>query len=289
MHAHVGVGRVSPLAAGTAGRRGGLLPSVGRAHQIEAGAVLRWREELVSDARPKHRARARRGSTSTAAARRGAPRHGDRRVPRSLGVLGSARRDRHAPRGRRHAWADRCHWSRGRDVRISRRCGARRGARRGRRGRPSGDCRGRRERGGRPSVASLHATRSRRQSDPPAVPRCGRHRGHVRRRTPGPPGCVGEVRRQADELGAPAVVVSFDQHPATVVRPESAPRLLTSQTQKLELFGRLGVDYAHVLRFDEERSLETPEHFLDEIVVGTWHTHVRGRRRRLPLRAPSAR
>ena len=94
----------------------------------------------------------------------------------------------------------------------------------------------------------------------------GVHRGHQ--------AVLAEVRRQADELGAPAVVVTFDRHPATVVRPESAPRLLTSQTQKLELFGRLGVDYAHVLRFDEERSLETPEHFLDEIVVGTWHAHV---------------
>ena len=109
----------------------------------------------------------------------------------------------------------------------------------------------------------------------------GVHRGHQ--------AVLAEVRRQADELGAPAVVVTFDRHPATVVRPESAPRLLTSLTQKLELFGRFGVDYAHVLRFDEERSLETPEQFVDEIVVGTWHALYRGRRRRLPLRTSPTR
>ena len=94
----------------------------------------------------------------------------------------------------------------------------------------------------------------------------GVHRGHQ--------AVLAKVRRQADELGAPAVVVTFDRHPATVVRPESAPRLLTSLTQKLELLGRFGVDYTHVLRFDEERSLETPAQFIDEIVVGSWHARI---------------
>jgi riboflavin kinase/FMN adenylyltransferase len=94
----------------------------------------------------------------------------------------------------------------------------------------------------------------------------GVHRGHQ--------AVLTEVRRQADELGAPAVAVTFDRHPASVVRPESAPRLLTSLSQKLELLAASGIDYTNVLRFDEERSLEPPEQFIDEIVVGTWHARV---------------
>ena len=34
-----------------------------------------------------------------------------------------------------------------------------------------------------------------------------------------------------------SAVVTFDKHPAEVVRPESAPKLLTSLDQKLELLG----------------------------------------------------
>lgn len=84
---------------------------------------------------------------------------------------------------------------------------------------------------------------------------------------------LAEVRRLADELACPAVVITFDRHPASVVRPESAPRLLTSLAQRLELFRAAGIDCTHVLRFDEERSLQAPADFVREIVVGTWHAN----------------
>jgi riboflavin kinase/FMN adenylyltransferase len=91
----------------------------------------------------------------------------------------------------------------------------------------------------------------------------GVHRGHQT--------VLSELRRQADELECPAVVVTFDRHPATVVRPQSAPRLLTALGQRLELLAGAGVDHVHVVRFDEDRSLESPDEFVREIVVGTWH------------------
>ena len=43
------------------------------------------------------------------------------------------------------------------------------------------------------------------------------------------------VRELADARGLDAALVTFDRHPAQVVRPESAPKLLTSLDQKLEL------------------------------------------------------
>ncbi|HVM06101.1 MAG TPA: bifunctional riboflavin kinase/FAD synthetase [Acidimicrobiales bacterium] len=78
---------------------------------------------------------------------------------------------------------------------------------------------------------------------------------------------LARVRRMADDLGAAAAVVTFDRHPATVVRPESAPRLLTDLDQKLELLETTGMDYAHVIRFDEERSKESAEDFVRAVLV----------------------
>jgi riboflavin kinase/FMN adenylyltransferase len=39
------------------------------------------------------------------------------------------------------------------------------------------------------------------------------------------------VKRRAADNGLASAVVTFDRHPASVVRPESAPRLLTDLDQ----------------------------------------------------------
>ena len=62
-------------------------------------------------------------------------------------------------------------------------------------------------------------------------------------------------------------VVTFDRHPATVVRPESAPLLLTDLEQKLELLAATGVDRTVVVPFDETRANETAEDFVTEVLV----------------------
>ncbi len=48
------------------------------------------------------------------------------------------------------------------------------------------------------------------------------------------------VRELADARGLAAVCVTFDRHPAEVVRPDSAPKLLTTPEQKLELLDATG-------------------------------------------------
>jgi riboflavin kinase/FMN adenylyltransferase len=83
---------------------------------------------------------------------------------------------------------------------------------------------------------------------------------------------IDRVRRVAAEQGLASAVVTFDQHPAAVVRPESAPRLLTDLEQKLELLGETGVDYVLVVRFDEARSRESAEDFIREVLVGCLNT-----------------
>src|ERR1700694_1258972 len=78
---------------------------------------------------------------------------------------------------------------------------------------------------------------------------------------------IATVQRLADERGLETAVVTFDRHPASVVRPDSAPRLLTDLDQKLELLDETGVDYALVVHFDEERSKESAEDFVREVLV----------------------
>jgi riboflavin kinase/FMN adenylyltransferase len=80
---------------------------------------------------------------------------------------------------------------------------------------------------------------------------------------------LAELRARAEDNGLATVVVTFDRHPAAVVRPESAPLLLCDLDQKLELLAAAGVDRTVVVRFDEERANETAEEFVTrELVEG---------------------
>jgi riboflavin kinase/FMN adenylyltransferase len=69
-------------------------------------------------------------------------------------------------------------------------------------------------------------------------------------------------------------VVTFDRHPASVVRPESAPPLLTDLDQKLELLAATGVDFTRVIHFDEARSKEPADEFVREDLVGCLNAKV---------------
>jgi riboflavin kinase/FMN adenylyltransferase len=77
------------------------------------------------------------------------------------------------------------------------------------------------------------------------------------------------VRDLADARGLTATVLTFDRHPAEVVRPQSAPKVLTDLEQKLELLdANRAVDECLVLTFDETRSKEPAEEFVSELLAG---------------------
>ncbi|QGG94875.1 bifunctional riboflavin kinase/FAD synthetase [Actinomarinicola tropica] len=76
------------------------------------------------------------------------------------------------------------------------------------------------------------------------------------------------TQERAAALGVPMAVVTFDRHPATILRPENAPLLLTTLEQKLELLELAGVDCTFVVHFDEARSKEAAEDFVTEVLVG---------------------
>jgi riboflavin kinase / FMN adenylyltransferase len=65
--------------------------------------------------------------------------------------------------------------------------------------------------------------------------------------------------------GGTAVVVTFHPHPVRVLRPEKAPRLLTSTLHKIKLIELLGVDTVLVLEFTTEFSKTAPEVFIEKL------------------------
>ena len=54
---------------------------------------------------------------------------------------------------------------------------------------------------------------------------------------------------RARELEVPSVVVTFQPHPLTLLRPGEAPVPLTHPRQREQLLAALGVDYVLVIRF----------------------------------------
>lgn len=79
---------------------------------------------------------------------------------------------------------------------------------------------------------------------------------------------ISQVCSEARRHDARSVVVTFDRHPASVVRPESAPKLLTDPQQRLELLASTGVDATLVVPFDDDQRNESPEDFIRRVLVG---------------------
>lgn len=80
---------------------------------------------------------------------------------------------------------------------------------------------------------------------------------------------VVDLARSGSVGGDPslAVLITFDRHPASLVRPESAPKLLTEHGRKLELLAGTALDATAVIRFDEAQAAEDPEDFVERVLV----------------------
>ena len=97
----------------------------------------------------------------------------------------------------------------------------------------------------------------------------GVHRGHRF--------LIDLVRQRAEAAGAAPAVVTFKHHPMLTVSPDRAPRLLTSNSERLSLLDSAGVADCILLDFNEQMRQLTAEQFLTmlsrdyavtELVVG---------------------
>jgi riboflavin kinase/FMN adenylyltransferase len=79
---------------------------------------------------------------------------------------------------------------------------------------------------------------------------------------------VGRALALARERGVPALVASFDPHPARLFRPDLPPFALTSVAQRLDLFATFGMDGGVILPFDRALADQTAEQFVAEWLIG---------------------
>jgi phosphoribosyl 1,2-cyclic phosphate phosphodiesterase len=67
--------------------------------------------------------------------------------------------------------------------------------------------------------------------------------------------------------GAVATALTFEPPPVRVLRPELAPRRISTNQQRMDWFGAIGMEAAVVLPFTKQLASLTPEEFVDEILV----------------------
>ncbi len=91
----------------------------------------------------------------------------------------------------------------------------------------------------------------------------GVHRGHQR--------IIARTAQVAAGLRLPMVVISFDPHPAEVIRPGSHPLLLCTPARRAELLAGLGADAVWLLPFTTAFSRLTADEFGQQILVDRLH------------------
>jgi riboflavin kinase/FMN adenylyltransferase len=92
----------------------------------------------------------------------------------------------------------------------------------------------------------------------------GVHRGHQ--------AMLALLRNEARHRGLPSCVLSFEPHPrdyfaARAGTPDQAPRRVATLRDKLAELKRCGIDQAVVMRFDERFASQSPQAFIDDVLV----------------------
>ncbi len=91
----------------------------------------------------------------------------------------------------------------------------------------------------------------------------GVHRAHAH--------VLGEIVRRARENAAQAVALTFEPHPARILRPDAVLKLLTPLPEKLRLLEGTGIDAVVILPFGRDLSLMTPRQFAERILKKKLH------------------
>ncbi|MBR57727.1 MAG: hypothetical protein CMH54_06675 [Myxococcales bacterium] len=79
---------------------------------------------------------------------------------------------------------------------------------------------------------------------------------------------VKKVIECADAHGCPSVVLTFDPHPANVLRPEQKIPTLVPIPRRATQLENAGIDHVVVIEFTEELASLSPDEFLETYVLG---------------------
>jgi riboflavin kinase/FMN adenylyltransferase len=91
----------------------------------------------------------------------------------------------------------------------------------------------------------------------------GVHLGHQ--------GVISEVIERASFLGGQSLAITFDPHPARILRPDQPQPLITPLARKLELLAATGIDACLILPFTEEFCRLTAREFATSVLVNAVH------------------
>ncbi len=96
----------------------------------------------------------------------------------------------------------------------------------------------------------------------------GVHRGHQ--------AMLALLTNEARHRGVPSCVLSFEPHPrdyfaARAGTPEQAPRRIATLRDKLSELERCGIDQAVIMRFDGRFAGQSPQAFIDDVLVRGLH------------------
>lgn len=75
-----------------------------------------------------------------------------------------------------------------------------------------------------------------------------------------------KAKEKAEDTGGESVVITFDPHPVTVLRPQIGLKLISRCSQKLELIKKAGVDALVCINFTPHFADTTAEEFVDNIL-----------------------
>lgn len=91
----------------------------------------------------------------------------------------------------------------------------------------------------------------------------GVHRGHQQ--------LIRTAVSRATDLEVPSVLLTFDPHPAAVVRPDAMPPLLTTMAGRAALVADQGIEHLLALRFTRDLAALKPGEFFEEVLLNTLH------------------
>jgi riboflavin kinase/FMN adenylyltransferase len=87
----------------------------------------------------------------------------------------------------------------------------------------------------------------------------GVHRGHL--------ALLERAKQRAAAAGGESAALTFEPHPALVLAPHLAPRLITTTERKLELIAAAGIDVCVVEPFDRELAALSPAEFARQVLA----------------------
>lgn len=91
----------------------------------------------------------------------------------------------------------------------------------------------------------------------------GVHLGHQR--------AFALLKERARALQAPAIAVTFEPHPVSVLRPDNAPKRILTPKLKQEVIAAQSIDHLVVIHFTREFSRITAEEFVSRVLVEKLH------------------